>query len=107
MKYLFHTPGFRTVFIYDCFEAKFRATEHKVRVHRSPVKSPRSFEDNLQVGPIFRFRAKEYFRNPDSVTAGFMSDIVRLLKKYDLYSYFSLWINADLLPSYSSWKRIV
>ena len=38
-----------------------------------------------------------------------MGDIVRPLKKYmyDLHSYFSLWINADLFPSYSSWKRIV
>ena len=59
------------------------------------------------VSDIFRLRAKEYFRNPDCVPTGFMDDIVRLLKKYDLHSYFSLWINADLLPSYSSWKRIV
>ena len=59
------------------------------------------------VRDIFRFRAKEYFRNPDCVPTGFMGDIVRLLKKYDLHSYFSLWINADLFQSYSSWKRIV
>ena len=44
---------------------------------------------------VFRFRAKEYFRNPDCVPTGFMGDIVRLLKKYELHSYFSLWINAD------------
>ena len=36
-----------------------------------------------------------------------MGDIVGLLKKYDLHSYFITWINADLFPSYSSWKRIV
>ena len=36
-----------------------------------------------------------------------MGDIVGLLKKYDLHSYFIMWINADLFPSYSSWKRIV
>ena len=59
------------------------------------------------VRDIFKFRAKEYFRNPDCVPTGFMGDIVGLLKKYDLHSYFSLWINADLFPSYSSWKRIV
>ena len=56
---------------------------------------------------IFRFRAKEYFRNPDCIPTGFMGDIVGLLKKYDLHSYFIMWINADLFPSYSSWKRIV
>ena len=59
------------------------------------------------VRDIFRFRAKEYFRNPDCVTTGFVGDIVRPLKKYYLHSYFSLWINADLLPSYAFWKRIV
>ena len=59
------------------------------------------------VRDIFRFRAKEYFRNPDCVPTGFMGDIVRLLKKYDLHSYFSLWINVGLFPSYSSWRRIV
>ena len=56
------------------------------------------------VRDIFRFRAKEYFRNPDCVSTGFMGDIVGLLKKYDLHSYFSVWINADLFPSYSAWK---
>ena len=56
---------------------------------------------------IFRFREKEYVRNPDCVPAGFMGNFVRLLKKYDLHPYFSLWINADLFPSCSSWKRIV
>ena len=59
------------------------------------------------VGDIFRFRAKEYFRNPDCVPTGFMGDIVGRLKKYDNHSYLSLWINVDLFPSYSSWKRIV
>ena len=59
------------------------------------------------VRDIFKFRAKEYVRNPDHVPTGFMGDIVGLLKKYDLHSYFSMWINADLFPSYSSWKRIV
>ena len=59
------------------------------------------------VRDIFRFRAKEYFRNPDCIPTGFMGDIVGLLKKYDLHSYFIMWINADLFPSYSSWKRIV
>ena len=59
------------------------------------------------VRDIFRFRGKEYFRKPDYVSTGFIGDIVELLKKYDLHSYFSLWINADLFPSYSSWKRIV
>ena len=59
------------------------------------------------VRDIFRFRAKEYFRNPDHIPNGFMGDIVGLLKKYDLHSYFIMWINADLFPSYSSWKRIV
>ena len=34
------------------------------------------------VRDIFRFRAKEYFRNPDCIPAGFMGDIVRLLRKY-------------------------
>ena len=59
------------------------------------------------VRDIFRFRAKENFRNPDCIPTGFMGDIVGLLKKYDLHSYFIMWINADLFPSYSSWKRIV
>ena len=59
------------------------------------------------VRDIFRFRAKEYFKNPDCVPTGFMGDIVRLLKKFDLYSYFSLHIIADLFPFYSSWKSIV
>ena len=59
------------------------------------------------VRDIFRFRAKEYFRNPDCIPTGFMGDIVGLLKKYDLHSYFIMWINADLFLSYSSWKRIV
>ena len=59
------------------------------------------------VRDIFRFRAKEYFRNPDCIPTGFMGDIVGLLKKYDLHSYFIRWINADLFPSYFSWKRIV
>ena len=59
------------------------------------------------VRDIFRFRAKGYFRNPDCVPTGFMGDIVRLLKKYDLHSYFALWMNADLFPSYSSCKRTV
>ena len=59
------------------------------------------------VRDIFRFRAKEYFRNPDCIPTRFMDDIVGPLKKYDLHSYFIMWINADLLPSYSSWKRIV
>ena len=59
------------------------------------------------VRDIFRFRAKEYFRNPDCVQTGFMGDTVGLLKKYDIHSYFSLWINADLFSSYSSWKRTV
>ena len=59
------------------------------------------------VRDIFRFRAKEYFRNPDCVPTGFIGDIMGLLKKYDLHSYFSLSINAELFPSYSSWKRIV
>ena len=59
------------------------------------------------VRDIFRLRAKEYFRNPDCIPTGFMGDIVGLLKKYDLHSYFIVWINADLFPSYSSWKRIV
>ena len=54
------------------------------------------------VRDIFRFRAKEYFRNPDCVPTGFMGDIVRLLKKDDLQSYLRLWINADLFPSYAS-----
>ena len=31
------------------------------------------------VRDIFRFRAKEYFRNPDCIPAGFMGDIVGLL----------------------------
>ena len=47
------------------------------------------------VRDIFRFRAKEYFRNPDCVPTGLMGDIMRLLKKYDLQSYFYMWINAD------------
>ena len=55
----------------------------------------------------FRFRAKEYFRNPDCIPTEFMGDIVGLLKKYDLHSHFIMWINADLFLSYSSWKRIV
>ena len=38
------------------------------------------------VRDIFRFRAKEYFRNPDCVPTRFMDDIVRLLKKYDLHA---------------------
>ena len=59
------------------------------------------------VSDIFRFRAKEYFSNPECVPTGFMGDIVRLLKKYDLHAYFSLWIKADLFRSYASWKRIV
>ena len=59
------------------------------------------------VRDIFRFRAKEYSRKPDCIPTGFMGDIVRLLKKYDLHSYFIMWINADLFPSYPSWKRIV
>ena len=59
------------------------------------------------VRDISRFRAKEYFRNPDCVTTGFMGDIVRPLKKYYLHSYFSLWINADLFPFYVFWKRTV
>ena len=59
------------------------------------------------VRDIFRFRAKEYFRKPDCIPTGFMGDIVGLLKKYDLRSYFIMWINADLFPPYSSWKRIV
>ena len=42
------------------------------------------------VRDIFRFRAKEYFRNSGCIPTGFMG-----------------WINADLFPSYSSWKRIV
>ena len=41
------------------------------------------------VRDIFRFRAKEYFRNPECIPTGFMGDIVRLLKKYDLHPYFS------------------
>ena len=56
---------------------------------------------------IFRFRAEVYFRNPDSVPTGVMDDIVGLLRKYDLHLYFSLWINVNLFPSYSSCKRIV
>ena len=40
------------------------------------------------VREIFRFGAKEYFRNPDCVLARFRGDIVGLLKKYDLHSYF-------------------
>ena len=56
---------------------------------------------------ISRFREKEYFRNPDCIPTGSMGDIVGLLKKYGLHSYFIMWINADLFPSYSSWKRIV
>ena len=59
------------------------------------------------VTDIFRFRAKEYFRNPDCIPTGFLGDIVGSLKKYDLHSYFIMWRNADLFPSYSSWKRIV
>ena len=42
------------------------------------------------VRDIFKFRAKEYFRNPDCVPTGFMGDIVRPLKKYYLHSYFGL-----------------
>ena len=60
------------------------------------------------VRDIFRFRANKYFRNSDCIPTGFMGDIVRLLKKYNLHSYFiNMWINADLFPSYSSRKRIV
>ena len=50
------------------------------------------------VRDIFRFRAKEYFRNPECVPTGFIVDIVGLLKKYDLHSYFRQLINADLFP---------
>ena len=39
------------------------------------------------VRDIFRFRAKEYFRNPDCVPTGFMGDIEKLIKKFDLHSY--------------------
>ena len=42
------------------------------------------------VRDIFRFRAKEYFRNLGCIPTVFMG-----------------WINADLFPSYSPWKRIV
>ena len=56
---------------------------------------------------IFRFRAKEYFRNPDCVPTGFMGDIVRLLKKYDLQSYFSLWINAGCSHPMPPGKRLL
>ena len=59
------------------------------------------------VRDIFKFRAKEYFRNPDCIPTGFMGNSVGLLRKYDLHSYFIMWINADLFPSYSPWKRIV
>ena len=55
---------------------------------------------SLVVRDIFRFRAKEYFRNPRCVPTGFMGDIVGLLKKNDLHSYFSLCINADLSLRY-------
>ena len=59
------------------------------------------------VRDIFRFRAKEFFRNPDCVPAGFMGDIVRLLKKYDLHSYFSRCINGDLFSSYAPGKVLL
>ena len=60
------------------------------------------------VRDIFRFRAKEHFRNSDCIPTGFMGDIVGLLKKYNLHSYFiNMWINADLFPSYSPRKRII
>ena len=46
---------------------------------------------------IFNFKAKEYFRNPDSVPTGFMGDILRLFKKYDLPLH-SFWSITSSLP---------
>ena len=58
------------------------------------------------VRDIFRFRTKGTSETL-TVPTGFMGDLVRLLKKYDLPSYFSLWLNADLFPSYAFLKSFV
>ena len=57
-----------------------------VRIVRNDGMSP-------VVRDIFRFRAKKYYRNPDCIPTGFMGDIVGLLKKCDLHSYFIMCIN--------------
>ena len=53
------------------------------------------------VKDIFSNRAKEYRNNRDCVATGFLGDTLRLLQRYVLHSYFSLWINENLFPSYA------